>query len=407
MLKKLKAYSAFRRELRELKTFHDSTLYSYEEVESIINFWKKNNLKFNNETDFGHSVKRPENFLIKRSSKIRRRKNLNEIVFVRMISVLEVFLVDLVKDAFLETKEPFKKQDHIFQLSQAEILSINSPSSFYNKIINKECRRLSSSGFTEIIKYYKKHFDIQLSGFAPGKSKMEEFHERRHLLVHRLGQTDGQYRLKYNTTKPTISISEEYLNECFDDLKSFGHMVHNQMLYQIRNHFKPKKRNKKIVHRSCTLKVEYENSDDINKMEFFQDNYEFWASDEFSIFADILDSKKTFDENTIEYNISGTYGQVRSYTRILKRVHKKEPFKVEITKDLNQDQNFKKNEVQVLDEELLDKIRNCLPKQPWETGIHKVVAKELNTSNKIVSTAIQVLIAQGDFKQQIDGKVIE
>lgn len=107
----MKAFNNFSRELKELIEFHKLTLYAYEETESILWFWRKNKLSFNKPSEFNHTVIQPKYFATKRSKKRIRRKSLNEIVFVRLISALEVFLVDLVRDAFLQTKEPFKKQD--------------------------------------------------------------------------------------------------------------------------------------------------------------------------------------------------------------------------------------------------------------------------------------------------------
>jgi hypothetical protein len=55
--------------------------------------------------------------------------------------------------------------------------------------------------------------------------------------------------------------------------------------------------------------------------------------------------------------------------------------------------------------ELLQKIRRELPDQPWESGIHKKVAINLGIAPKIVSRAIQQLIASGDVNPQINGTV--
>ncbi|WCO03534.1 hypothetical protein [Psychroserpens ponticola] len=399
----MKSYLNFKREITELQYFHISTIYAFDETENLLHFWRRHRLKFDEETSLNHIVSQPTNFGTKKSRKIKRRKNLNEIIFVRLISALEVFLVDLVRDAFLETKEPFKKQDLMFQLSQAEILSIKSTANFFNKVINKECRKLSSSGFSEIIKYYKKHFYIEMGSFSPGRSKMEEYHERRHLLVHRLGRTDSQYRKKYNTNKLSISISDEYLNECIDDLSSFCNMVHNQMKYQLKNEFTVKSQKTKSTDRTLTLNVEFEN--DMNGMSYFQPDYEFWSQDEFSVFSDILDSRTAIDANTIEFIISGSFAQIRSYTRIINRSQKKEKFVVKIIQEKNKSQE-KQFASRILDDEILSEIEKKLPEQPWITGIHKIIARELEVSNKLVSTGIQQLIAKGVFKQQINGILV-
>jgi hypothetical protein len=57
-------------------------------------------------------------------------------------------------------------------------------------------------------------------------------------------------------------------------------------------------------------------------------------------------------------------------------------------------------------EDVLEKVENLLPAQPWPTGVHKEVAEQLNLPIKLVSSAIQELIISGKFFHQIDGIVI-
>lgn len=97
---KLKAYKQFIHDLNKLMAFYKATTYSYEQTESVLMNFKKNKFKFDEETSFGLAIKQPHYFKTKRSSKIDIRKNLAEIVFVRAVSALEVFLVDLIRDAF-------------------------------------------------------------------------------------------------------------------------------------------------------------------------------------------------------------------------------------------------------------------------------------------------------------------
>ena len=48
--------------------------------------------------------------------------------------------------------------------------------------------------------------------------------------------------------------------------------------------------------------------------------------------------------------------------------------------------------VEDISDELLSKIAECLPQQPWPTGIHKIVAEKLGISNGVVTNAINILI---------------
>lgn len=391
----MKAYSQFLHEINKLTAFYKATLYSFDQTDEVLITWRRNKKEF---SDLGLVLKQPRYYKIKKKSKNENIRNLNEIVFVRLVSALEVYLVDLIRDIFIETKEPFKKQDIIVNFNQAELLSIKSPADIFNKIINKETRKLTSGGFNDIIKYYKKHFDIELSSFTPGKTKMEEYHERRHLLVHRLGKTDQQYRSKYNTKSQSITVEETYLTDCIQDFKDFSILVQTQVKYKLKNELKENKSKVKVVESKSTITIEVLNEN----VDYFEANYEFWGGDEFSMFSNILDSKKQIEINKFEIEISGTERQILAYIRIIKRADRNnqlnaEFHKVKVLKSIN------KSEPRFLDEKTILQIKEKLPEQPWETGIHKKVALELGLSNKLVSIAIQQLIAKGIFKSQING----
>jgi hypothetical protein len=407
----MKAFQIFTHDINKLVAFYKATIYSYDQTEEVLNYRGTNKIPYDITTTDGLLIKQPHFFKYKRSAKIELRKNLCEIVFVRLVSSLEVFLIDLVRDAFLESKEPFKKQDVIPKFSQSELLSFKSTTEISAKIINKECRNLSNGGFVDIIKYYKKYFDIDIACFAPGKSKMEEYHDRRHLLVHRLGKTDQQFREKYNSLKQGITIDEPYLFECVADFTSFAEMVNNQMNYQLLNEFTQNSRKIKAFERRLMFQIETTQD---SKLDCIDPNFEFWANDEFSNFSDILDYTKEIGENKTEFIISGSFRQIKSYMRILRRLDKQKLIILNV-KDIEIEEkkvNVKNSETRefitrILDDEILTKIQNMLPAQPWETGIHKIVAAKLDVSNKLVTMAIKQLISKGIFKNQIDGQVIE
>ncbi|MCL1038217.1 hypothetical protein L2750_13785 [Shewanella submarina] len=57
----------------------------------------------------------------------------------------------------------------------------------------------------------------------------------------------------------------------------------------------------------------------------------------------------------------------------------------------------------VIDDVFVENVKVELPDQPWQQGIHKVVANKLGVSHTSVQKAIQVLVLRGDFKEQKDG----
>lgn len=395
----MKSHHQFLHEINKLYAFYIVTLYSYEQTDNLFSMWRVDRTSFEK---VGLDLKPPILYKNKKRAKLENKKNLSEIIFVRIVSALEVFLVDIIRDVFISTKEPFKKQDVIIQFTQAELLSIHSPADIFNKIINKELRKLTSGGFSDIQKYYKRHFDIELNGFTPGKIKMEEYHERRHLLVHRLGKTDQMYREKYDTKAQSISVSEDYLMDCIQDFKDFADLINTQLKYKLTSELLIPKSKKKIIEAKHRIDVEILIE---KEPEFFAMDYEFWAGDQFSMVSNILDIRTQIDVKKFQLVISGTERQIISYSRILRQGVAADEIKVKFKK--MKTIYIEPNEPIFLDEKIIKKIKEKLPEQPWPTGIHKIIAAELGVSNKMVSGAIQQLIGKGVFKNQFEGKVIE
>jgi hypothetical protein len=403
MTTKIRAYSTFSNTHEKLLRFYNLTQYAYDQTENIQRLKKLDRSKIEEVIGNDLIIEHTGRFPIKRNAKYEIRKTLNELVFIRLVTALEIFFIDLIKDAFLVNKEPFKRQDISPSFTQAELLSIRSTAEIYNKIINKECRKLTSGGFTDIVKFYKKYFNVDMGNFSPGLSKMEEYHDRRHLQVHRLGNTDQSYRDKYNYSGHVITIDQDYLIQCFQDFKNFSEMVYNQVNYQLQNEFINKNKKPKNIERKVKVIVEFTNKE---KPEFLEKDFEFWCDDEFLMLQDILDELKETDSKC-ELNISGKLRPIKLYLRIIRNYEKRTKEKVEFLENIKVKEKKEPSPPRVLDENLLDKIKNLLPIQPWPTGIHKTIAAEIQVSNKIVSIAIQQLIAKGVFKPQVNGVIIE
>ncbi|MCC4213759.1 hypothetical protein [Leeuwenhoekiella parthenopeia] len=394
----MKSYKNFLAESENLLRFYKATLFTYEQTSLLIHLWKKDKTSFNT---VGVEFNESDYYINRRKDLLKNEKNLSEIVYVRLISALELFLIDLIRDVFIATKEPFKKQDIKLEFTQAELLSLDSPSIIFNKVITKELRKLSSGGFNEIVKYYKRHFGIEFGNFSPGKKKMEEYHDRRHLLVHRLGKTDDQYRKRYNYDHPSITITEEYLQQSFKDFKGFAALINDQIKYKVNQLIYTKNRKPKIVEAKSRVVVMLKQGE----QDYLKPSFEFWAGDEFTMLSSLTENRNKTDEKTLELIISGTEKQISSYKKVLQDGAKKGEIKLSRFKTKSNYQEPLKPVY--LNEEMLKQIARELPKQPWETGIHKTIASKLGYSNKFVSVAIQLLIGKGIFKNQIDGNIIE
>jgi hypothetical protein len=342
-------------------------------------------------------VIKPIEYKLKTSFRNRIRQQLRELVFIRLVSVLEAYLVDTVRDVFVTSKKPFKDQAIQVNFTQAEILSIDSMSYVLSKIINKECRRLTSGGFTEIMKYYRTRFEIDLTSIPPGKSAMTEYHERRHLLVHRLGKPDNQYRKTYAFTGRQVTIEESYLEACFSDFEAFIETVDRTLATWLEALDSGQRVS---IQPSVSFKIVLQND---SEPAFFDEDFQFWVGDELFLLRDILKSKKYISQHECELVLAGEPEALRIYAKYLRRAEKHGHLTATGIKSVGLPKAIRGT----LDEAMLSKVQQSLPAQPWPRGIHKVVAEQLGVSNGTVSDAIQALIYRGIFKQQIEGQIVE
>lgn len=226
----MEAYDKFYTEFAYLKILHASTLFSYDEA--VLRTTQKakdgyldksepifRTLSGSNEFELAKNLK-----ALHHKFKKSFRTILRETVFVRAISVLEVFLIDTVREIYLARKDLFKGSD-INTLSYTHLLSFKNQSEILSYIINRECRKLQNDGFINICKYFRNKLNIELNNFKDPLNLLFEYHDKRHLLVHRLGLTDKEYRHKYNTRDRQVDINEKYLIGAFKNIRAFCEFV--------------------------------------------------------------------------------------------------------------------------------------------------------------------------------------
>ncbi len=315
----MKAYSIAKTELASLKGLHRSSLYAFSQVEEFLRY--KAHCKYNRADgciDADLQAIQPIFYKLKASFRNRLRNQMRELIFIRLVSVLEAYLVDTVRDVFLVTKKPFRDQTSQAGFTQAELLSARSISLFFQNN-NKECRRLTSGGFYEVIKYYKSRFSIDLTRINPGKTTMGEYHERRHLLVHRLGKTDAQYRKSYGFTGRTVSVDEEYLLKSIDDFEFFIYQVNQAISTHIEKITDIKQQNitfPSILYRIVKIEA--------IEPAIFNEDFQFWVGDELYFFKDIVGKKQYIRDREFELLLTGNGEVLRNFTKFIRRAEKKD-----------------------------------------------------------------------------------
>lgn len=398
----MKAYNFFIKELIKLKKLYISSVFAFEQTDEVLIYRQKNKLctkdylKDENEL----RILSLNKFIPREGFKELLSNDLRELIFIRIISALEVFLVDTVRDIFFITKEPFRISETVPKYNQAEILSADSMSMLYSKIINSESRKLTSGGFTEIVKYYKKRFDIDLISIPPGKQKMDQYHDVRHLLVHRLGKTDKQYKEKYKTADKQVSVSKKYLYRCISDFQDFAKKINESLVEKYGDQVKEIENIK--CERATQIRIINKKNDDT---EFLEPNFQFWVDDDIVHLNDILIEKRIIDDSQFELFLAGTNNQIDSYRKIMNTFVKKLNLYIEVVSD--NIQKSKSNSEIEINEELIETVKYILPEQPWSKGIHKEIAAKLELPSTTIYHIIYLLIRRGEFFPQKNGKIIE
>ena len=156
---------------------------------------------------------------------------LRSTLLIRLVAAYEALLTDTLREVASYSSEFLNSDEHL-DLSQRHLLHLAKSESLMNYILNKTMRSLSSGGFKEIAKFYKRR-SIEVIPAGATLSDLEEIHDRRHLYVHRGGTPDEQYCKKYPSSgaipEVVIRVDEPYLLNTIRLLSASAKYVQKQI----------------------------------------------------------------------------------------------------------------------------------------------------------------------------------
>tara|TARA_R110002050_G_scaffold167946_1_gene299006 strand:- start:1213 stop:2358 length:1146 start_codon:yes stop_codon:yes gene_type:complete len=318
----MKTYKSFYSELKKLKGLYNSGVDSFLiRRENLAKNIVERTADFENEIYLNNISE--ENFFIAESPidykwrlKDYLAKQLRTVIFIRIISALEVFLIDSIRETFVARKDLFHKQNSKIEFTHSELLSSKSISSLWSKLINRECRNLQNQGFKEVRKYYKTNFNIDFANSQISLMQIEKLHDIRHLMVHKLGRTDEQFRKKYDYKQDRLSLKQEEFYNGLEMILKFGVFINEEMdkIISVR---KPKQ--KKIETKGEVI-LQITNS---NNMDFIYPDFTFQSGEQILLAQDIIDNYE-INESIITLTISGERKYIRSYISQLTTLEKKQ-----------------------------------------------------------------------------------
>lgn len=365
------AFVNFNQELKRLREFYQATIYAYNQTDYFLRLKRKHTEDL---TNLEIKIEKQPNFyrLKKPSAVSANEKNLSEIVFIRVISGLEVYMKDSILEIFRKNKLPFKNLKKDLKFDYNELLSFKSTADIVNKLIKTELREVKNGGISELVRYYNNTFGLEINIGSPEFKKLLKYHDQRHILVHRLGKTDEVYRKKYGYNIFTISIDEDYLMTCIDDFNAFVNQIEELLELKFKDEYYRLEQSKK-PEKQIRFSVEILKG----KPEIFNFNYEFWIDEQPVMFGNILRDREDIDTKKFIISIAGKNREIENYIKIVDSFASKNKIKVEYLLK-------KKKQLPPLSRETLIKIKEYLPPIPWEIKVIDEISLVLSLSKRDV-----------------------
>ena len=238
-----KSYRRFNNDYERLERWYLATLLSYEhsvhEMNKIIDGKKsegrgREKVYFKKE-EYGdlHLIQHDHYDLLKKYEK-GYKTFLEEMVLIRLVSLLEVLLSEMIESCFFYNKTLFFTKGK-YEINISEFL-YKDKQELEEEYINRLVDKYSRGGLVELKKFYEKDLNINLASFykidqgtAYSYKEIERLHDTRHLIIHQLGRTDQKYRTKYDYSKKAIQLTVEEIFYYIKLVELFTEFLKNEL----------------------------------------------------------------------------------------------------------------------------------------------------------------------------------
>jgi hypothetical protein len=330
-----------------------------------------------------------------------------EVIFVRLISTLEVFLVDLVRDLFLHNTALFHDHKKILEISHAELLGTNDLTHLRNRVINGELRQLHSKGIRETAQYYDARLGLGFASLGIDLKTMWEMVDRRHLLVHRLGRADESYRKGYGYDKKgALTVSADYLQQALDLIGEFiAKMEIKSATLDAAPVDKADRGPDRIEFRIEAAATSTEGDMALRPSFAFLVN-DRDVGERTATLSDILMADFPIEDGGHLLELGGTSDELDAYARELKRRERRGLLTYAILEKKRVKVRASSRKLRTPAEGVAHAVATHLPPKPWPKGVHKDIAVELGISKSECSRAITLILEDPDLYALVgtDGK---
>lgn len=348
---------------REVKAKYREARHSDHPIEFRSMGWKQEVAK-----NAGHFKKIVEELL---------PRSLRETIFVRLVSALEVFLTDVVREIYAVRRD-LLQTDSPVELSYRYLGSLQTTSELFTFLVNKDCRSLTSGGFKKVAQYFKTRLGIDIAA-SPTFTTLKLIHERRHLLVHRLGYTDEEYRHTHGQHTHRVSIDEVFLLESIKAIRDFSVDVVARASSVIGGRVAPIP--KGLNELSIDVEVCSPEGDQITSAEFsFLYNERYYSTRDMLV-------ERSVSGPRVKLKLRGEKKVIRVYLRKVQVLAKAKKLVILIPS--------KTTNAKEVSPATIERVRQALPAGLWGRGTATSIAKTLGLRSRTVEAALRQLQISG------------
>lgn len=383
-------YTVFTNHLNVIEKFFTVSCLSYDSVESNVEVIPSDerNLLFESVKQSGAPCDS--------TISVQLSHELASLLFVKIISTLEVFLIDELKYVFSKSKGLFRSSTKVIEIPQAKLLTAHSLGELQWLVVEKDARKLHSGGFQDVAKYYNTQFKIDFAQMGIDIGKLEKYHDRRHLIVHRLGRIDGVYAHKYNEKAGFVRIDKAELMDCLGICRKLAEKIdaglESLMLLEEQNRHKPEIFEAVAEIEVLALELPRQLS---------ADHIETHRGRSVKVGSAITLTK--IDEKNMKVHFKCMVEDYRVLRRMLSRLRKS--YDIIITKVTVVSPYSSYSDCNLPTEYLATIAKTLPPRNNWFTGIHKELAIELGISNGKASDIISAITRNHDLMSQLGHSV--
>jgi hypothetical protein len=209
---------------------------------------------------------------------------------------------------------------------------------------------------------------IEFNDFSKAIDSIQEMHDRRHLLVHRLGKTDPEYRHRYNEARKRLTVDEEYLMTSTAVILEFAQFISDaaEVAISTKTHANNSDRF------SSQVKLILEPLSD-SAASVMSRSFHYSVDDRIVSLNDILVSRQSEGANEV-LSLDGPTDNLRAYVSVIKRLQRSSEMIIHtIEGELPKVHNFP--------EQLTELVAQSLPASPWPKDIHKTIRSKFGMTS--------------------------